>query len=468
MGRIAKKWGTVFIFLLLTVYFLCGNRGSVYAQEREWYEDYTYRLDTGENGTENYIYLKSYNKSAKSLYVPAVATIGGIGYRTGFAPENASIWDAAKEELVSIEFEKGCVVGDGAGFLFCGLEKLENVNVEVFDMSDATSTAWMFSGCKNLRTLQVKDWDLSKVTNMFNMFGGCEQLSNLEVGQWNTSNVTVMVSVFDHCRSLSHIEVEDWDVSKVTTINSMFYRCEKLQTLDLHKWNTSNITDMWELFGRCYSLRTINVKGWDTSNVVEMAGMFCCNYSLTSVDLSSFDMSKVKFRQYDDDMFTRCGSLNTIKTPKNVPKQMDLNVNLTYRKKVGNKPGKKEYTYIPEGKKSIVLVCNQSKSKKTSIKKITSSKGTITLSWKKVKGKTMFTPVQYEVQCSTNKDFSDSVGTVAYTTDHTFCVQDNVTERTSTKIKGLTKGKTYYVRVRVFTYEKRLSDWSNVKKIKVK
>ena len=54
------------------------------------------------------------------------------------------------------------------------------------------------------------------------------------------------------------------------------------------------------------------------------------------------------------------------------------------------------------------------------------------------------------------------------TTDQTYSVQDNVTEKNSTTIKGLVKGKTYYVRVRVHAYEKRLSDWSKVKKIKVK
>ena len=463
-----KTWGFLVVVMLMAGFFLCGDDRIISAQENFWYEAYNYTLQNSEDGKENYIRLTSYKDSAKVIFVPATATIGGIVYRTQLAPGNESIWHSARKEVTSIEFEKGCLLGDHAGFLFHDLEKLEHVNVEVFDLSNTTVTAWMFAGCKNLRTLQVEHWELSKVTNMFNMFGGCEKLSHLEVGQWDTSNVTIMISVFDHCKSLSNISVENWDVGKVTATNSMFYMCEKLQTLDLHKWNTSNITDMWEMFGRCYSLRSINVKGWDTSKVESMAGLFCCNYSLLSLDLSSFDMSNVVFKQYDDGLFTRCGSLKTIKTPKKITQNVDLHVNLTYRKKTGNKLSKKTYTYIPKGEKSIVLVCDQSKSKKTSIKKVTSSNGTITLSWKKVMAKSPWLPVQYEVQCSTNKNFSDSVGTVLYTTDATYCVQDNVTERTKTKIKGLTEGNTYYVRVRVFTYEKRLSDWSNVKKIKIK
>lgn len=91
----------------------------------------------------------------------------------------------------------------------------------------------------------------------------------------------------------------------------------------------------------------------------------------------------------------------------------------------------------------------------------------VKLKWKKVSTKN-YKPVQYEVQCSTNKKFSDAVGQMTNTTDVTYSVQDNVTNATSTTIKGLTKGKNYYVRVRVYTYGKTLSKWSKVKRIKVK
>ena len=113
------------------------------------------------------------------------------------------------------------------------------------------------------------------------------------------------------------------------------------------------------------------------------------------------------------------------------------------------------------------MVCTQSRSKSTKITSITTSGGKIKLKWKKVSAP-MFKPVQYEVQCSTKKNFSDAVGKMTNTTDSTYSVQDNVTDKTSTTIKGLTKGKTYYVRVRVYTYGTTLSKWSAVKKIKVK
>lgn len=463
------KWLKFASLILLITVFGIGFGQEEFVATTEWYQDYTYNLvlDNG-NTSENYIEISEYKgKVAKSLYVPAEATIDGVVYRTKLVAVNESIWKSTKNKLTTLKFQNGCVVESGS-FLFMDLSKLKTVNVEALDTSHMTDTAWMFANCSSITKLDVAKWNMSNVTNMFNMFGGCEKLKTLDVRKWDTSNVTVMTSVFDHCKSLTKINVENWDVSKVTCTEYMFYLCEKLKSLDLHKWKTSNITTMYEMFGRCYSITSINVKGWNTSKVTSMAGMFGCNYNLTSIDLSSFDMSKVKFGKYDDAMFLRNASLKTIKTPKKLKKKLELNIYLTYVKKTGSKLGTKEYTYIPKGSKSITLVCKQSQGKATSIKSITSTSGKLKLSWKSIASKNSFIPIQYEVQCSTNKNFTDSVGTLSNATDDTYSVQDKVTEKTSTTIKGLTKGKTYYVRVRTIAYGKRISKWSNVKKIKIK
>ncbi len=458
---------SIFFTLLLGISIVVSCNTAYAASTDEWYQQYSYTLETKNDVDDNnYILLHEYHQITESLYIPSTTIIDGITYCTKLMPKGKGIWDGTRDSLKQLMFENGCIVGDGS-YLFQELSQLESVNVEALDMSQATSTAWMFSGCKSLTKLDVSNWNMSNIENMFNMFGGCEKLESLDVSHWNTSNVTVMVSVFDHCKRLYKIDVQDWDVSKVTTMNSMFYMCEKLVALDLHKWDTSQVTDMWEMFGRCYSLSSINVKGWDTSKVTTMAGMFCCDYSLITLDLSSFDMSNVVFEKYDDQMFLRCASLQKVQTPKKTIQKLYFNSGLTYGKQNGSKVGKKQYEYIPETTESITMVCKQSKSKKTQITSVKSIGGKIKLTWKKVKSK-LFIPVQYEIQCSTKKNFSDAVGVMSGTTDVTYSVQDNVTEKKGTTIKGLTKGKTYYVRVRVYTYEKRLSNWSKVKKIKVK
>lgn len=466
MKRLMKI--SILIFLLVVCFMI--NTEDSYAKDMDWYKDYTYTLSTDEEGKgENYIVISKYNKKAKKLVVPAKATIDGVTYKTKLMPtDNKSIWDGTKDRLTSIKFGKGCIVED-AGFMFMDLAKLISVNVENLDMSNTTSTAWMFSNCASLTKLNTKNWDLSNVTNMFNMFGGCEKLTTLDVSKWDTSKVTVMTSVFAHCKSLNKINVKNWDVSKVTMTEFMFYNCEKIRSLDLHKWDTSNITNMFEMFGRCYGMESINVKGWDTSNVTNMAGMFTCNFNLKSLDLSSFDMSKVRFGKYDDDMIFRCPSLKVVKTPKNLKKKIALNSGLTYIKKTGNKLGTKEYNHIPKSKKSITFVCVQEKGRKTFIKNIKSSKGKINIKINPVEPENLFIPVQYEIQCSTNKNFTDTAGVLVNSlADSTYSVQGNVTEYTNATIKKLKKGKTYYIRVRVCEYEKRVSDWSRVKKIKVR
>ncbi len=468
MGKTVKRVAlcVAFFVMLGAVTWLGGK--NVSAADADWYLDYNYMLEKkSDYCDDNYITLYKYTKKAKSLYVPATTVIDGVTYRTKLSPLDMGMWYDTRDTLQKITFEKGCIVASGY-HLFYGLKKLKTVNTEALDMSQADATSWMFAGCASLTKLNVTNWDMSNVTNMFNMFGGCEKLSSINVSKWDTSKVTVMISVFDHCRSLYRINVSNWDVSNVTLMDSMFYKCEKLNSLDLHKWDTSNVTSMWEMFGRCYSLRSINVKGWDTSKVTSMAGMFCCNYNLTNLDLSSFDMSKVKFKKHDDQMFLRCASLQAIKTPKKTKQKLYFNSGLTYAKKTGKGLGTTVYDHIPKTKKSITMVCLQSKSQATKITSIKSSGKKIMLSWEPVYTGNFYEPVQYEVQCSTNKKFSDAVGKMTNTTDITYSVQDNVTDATATTIKGLTKGKTYYVRVRVHTYGKALSKWSKVKKIKVK
>lgn len=463
-----KKFLIVNIIILILSVCVMINTEESYADDKAWYKDYTYELTTDEDNQEDkYIIVSKYNKKAKEILVPSTAIIDGVTYKTKLlVTDNKSIWDRTKDILTSIEFEKGCIVED-AGFMFTDLTKLKTVNVENLDMSKSTSTAWMFTNCKSLTELNVKDWDISNVTNMFNMFGGCEKLVKLDVSKWNTSNVTIMTSVFDYCQSINEINVDNWNVSNVTSVEFMFYKCEKLVSLDLHKWDTSNITNMFEMFGRCYSIESINLKGWDTSNVTNMSGMFVCDFNLETLDLSSFDMSKVKFGKYDDDMIHRCPSLRWVKTPRNLKKKIPLNSGLTYVKKTGNKLGKKEYKYIPKSKKSITLVCAQEKGKRTSIKNVKSSGSKVKVNIKPVETDKWYAPVQYEIQCSTNRNFTDSVGIVTNTTENTYNVQGNVIDSTTAIIKGLKKGNTYYVRVRVCEYEKRVSDWSKVKKIKV-
>lgn len=327
----------------------------------------------------------------------------------------------------------------------------------------------MFYNLKSLKTINTESMDMSDVTDMTGMFTGCASLSKLDLSTWDTSNVTSMAYMFSGCPSLAKLNLSGWNTSKVTNMENMFYGCKKIKKLDLKKWDTSKVTNMSNMFNWCTSLEQVKVKGWNTSKVTKMNGMFSCAFSLTSIDLSSFDMGKVKFDKKDPlakQMFLRCASLKTIKTPKRLKTRIPISNLMTYTQKGTTN----SYDYMPKTKKSITLICNKKQSPATKITKVTSQKGKITLTWEKMSLSEDGMSPQYEVQCSTNKNFTDKVGKMVkpMAISGTYSVEDDVTKKTKATIKNLESGKVYYVRVRVCEWGQRISKWSNVKKIKVK
>lgn len=490
MKRNMKRILAGICFLLAVCFCLTMKSDKVYAQGA-WYEDYEYELASFYINDEflDYLMLYDYEGNDTSLYVPAKTVVDGVTYTTKLP--GSTFKD--EKAITTIRFEKGVVLDTEPAFLFWGMDNLKSVNVEVFDMSQVTDVSDMFKGCKSLEYVNVSGWDMSNVTSTFGlfweceslknvdvskwdvsnvtemerMFAGCKSLSNLNVSRWNTGKVESMNLMFEGCEKLSKINLNNWNVSGVKQMNSMFWGCKKLTAMNLSKWDTANVMDMSFLFNGCHSLQSLNVKGWDTSEVRKMTQMFGDNYSLKKLDLSSFDMSMVKDT---NGMFWNCVSLKTIKTPKNIKKKIEIDRGLTYKKKVGKRMTGKELKVIPKGKKSITLVAVEQEAKATAIKKLTTSKGKIKVKWNAVPGTYEDCAVQYEVQCSTNKKFTDAAGTMVkpLIRELTLNVEENVTDRTNATFKGLEKGKTYYVRIRVIMDGHMLSDWSKAKKIKVK
>lgn len=114
--------------------------------------------------------------------------------------------------------------------------------------------------------------------------------------------------------------------------------------------------------------------------------------------------------------------------------------NASYEKKVDPKPTTPQ-VYNPR---------TTSKVSKVELKKPTVKKKSVTIKWKKAKN-----AKKYKIQYSTSKKFKKSK------------TKTKETSKTSFKIKGLKKGKKYYVRVRGVN-GKVLGKWSTVKKIKIK
>lgn len=434
------KKGTKFLVggMLTMVVALGMNTTMASAKAAGWLDDYSYEVY--EDGT---VSLSQYKGNEVDITVPGQVTLEGKKYNVTINSAASFVWGNDKK-LKSLTFEEGFKVPESCLNIFSDLDQVEKID--------------------------VSKWDTSKVTDMSRMFANCTSLKELNVTNWNTSQVKNMGSMFWKCTSLYKVDANAWNVANVEDLSFMFYNCEQLTALDMHSWDTSKVKNINYMFAGCKHLKTVNTKGWNTKNVEQIDGLFESASSLTSVDMSSFDLSKCAISK-NDHIFLRCGSLKTIKTPKKLKKSIELDGTLTYKCK-----GKK-YTKVPKGNKSIKLVCVTKAAQAPKISSVKSKKGKVTVTWKKIKltkiEKLSDQEIHYELQCSTNKRFTDNVGKFSNYSDmdsrkHVPNTIDGIIWKNTSTISGLQKGKTYYIRVRTDRNYALISKWSKVKTIKVK
>jgi surface protein len=90
-------------------------------------------------------------------------------------------------------------------WLFRRLEKLETIDVSMFDVSNVVSMESMFEWCSALKAIDgLEAWSVDKVKNMEKMFYLCFNLVNVDgIQAWGINHATNMRSMFDYCDSLT-------------------------------------------------------------------------------------------------------------------------------------------------------------------------------------------------------------------------------------------------------------------------
>lgn len=166
------------------------------------------------------------------------------------------------------------------------------------------STAVWFEYLNKVSSINVTDLDTSNVTNMYSMFYGCGEsvvsftITGLDT--WDTSNVIDMTCMFEdagyNSTTFNIGNIGNWDTSNVTNMGAMFY-------------NAGYSATTWVIG---------DISGWKTSNVTLMTWMFSYagRNAITELDLSGWDASNVTDMNH---MFYKIESLQTVKTPKNIP-----------------------------------------------------------------------------------------------------------------------------------------------------
>lgn len=182
-------------------------------------------------------------------------------------------------------------------------------NTSNWNVSKITTTHSMFEGCSKLQSLNTSKWVFSNLTNADSMFSNCQVLTKLDTSNWGMGKVIYFGFLFNNCYALTSLNVSKWDTSNANNFNAMFNECVNLTNIDVSNWKTSNVTQAVNTFLDCKKLTQVAVQNWDMSNVSQLSGMFGRMSNITSINLSGWSTSNVTDTT---NMFTECRKLKTI------------------------------------------------------------------------------------------------------------------------------------------------------------
>lgn len=140
-----------------------------------------------------------------------------------------------------------------------------------------------FRDCNLLEEVDLELLDVSAVTNFQQSFYNCSKLTtkSLKISSWRPQNLDYTNFTFYGCSGLTSLDLSKWKMDKVTSVPGMFNGCSSLETLDLSGWNLdkANWHDVSDNYGKtvrcmfygCKKLKTIRMVGCSnaTMNLVK-------------------------------------------------------------------------------------------------------------------------------------------------------------------------------------------------------
>lgn len=161
------------------------------------------------------------------------------------------------------------------------------------------------NGCNKLNTENVTDME-----GMFSM----TKKANPDVSNWDMTNVKDISYMF-YQASNAKPDVSNWNTANVTDMGSAFYDASSANP-DVSKWNTSKVTNMAGMFVGAESANP-DVSKWDVSQVEDMGSMFFKS-GIKKANLSNWNLKEelINNSDYTKAMFSYCGDLEYLKTPK--------------------------------------------------------------------------------------------------------------------------------------------------------
>lgn len=182
-------------------------------------------------------------------------------------------------------------------------------NTSNWNVSKITTTHSMFEGCSKLQSLNTSKWVFSNLTNADSMFSNCQVLTKLDTSNWGMGKVIYFGFIFNNCYALTSLNVSKWDTSSANIFNAMFNECVNLTNIDVSNWKTSNVTQAVNTFLDCKKLTQVAVQNWDMSNVSQLSGMFAYCSGITSLDISKWNAPKLIEINNTFNGLTKCTSI---------------------------------------------------------------------------------------------------------------------------------------------------------------
>ena len=181
-----------------------------------------------------------YAKDANNKTLNIVHTkYGEIGFDGDADKVNLNWYKSA--DLKTIKLLKKAKPDYEIYFRDCNL--LEEVDLELLDVSAVTNFQQSFYNCSKLTTksLKISSWRPQNLDYTNFTFYGCSGLTSLDLSKWKMDKVTSVPGMFNGCSSLEALDLSGWNLDKANwhdvsdnygkTVRCMFYGCKKLKTI---------------------------------------------------------------------------------------------------------------------------------------------------------------------------------------------------------------------------------------------
>lgn len=181
-----------------------------------------------------------YAKDANNKTLNIVHTkYGEIGFDGDADKVNLNWYKSA--DLKTIKLLKKAKPDYEIYFRDCNL--LEEVDLELLDVSAVTNFQQSFYNCSKLTTksLKISSWGPQNLDYTNFTFYGCSGLTSLDLSKWKMDKVTSVPGMFNGCSSLETLDLSGWNLDKANwhdvsdnygkTVRCMFYGCKKLKTI---------------------------------------------------------------------------------------------------------------------------------------------------------------------------------------------------------------------------------------------